>query len=90
MPVEEDAAARRLDRAQDQPAGGGLAAARLADQPERLAGFDREAHAVHRVDDPARRGRRERGEGIAPHREVLDEIPHLEQRAARGHRVPAR
>ena len=40
----------RLDQAQDGAADGGLAAAGLADEAERLARADREAHAVDGVD----------------------------------------
>ena len=40
----------RLDQPQDRAADRGLAAAGLADQRERLAGADRQRHAVDRVD----------------------------------------
>ena len=49
-PSQPDAARGRLDQAQHRAADGGLAAAALADQAERLARADREADAVHRVD----------------------------------------
>ena len=39
--VEADRAGRRLDQAEEQPADRRLAAARLADEPERLAAPDR-------------------------------------------------
>src|SRR5204863_8319400 len=39
-----------LDRAQHRAAGRGLAAARLAHQPQRLALADREAHAIDGID----------------------------------------
>ena len=39
---------------QDQPADRGLAAAGFADQPERLAGIDVEAHVLHRAHGAAR------------------------------------
>ncbi len=44
--VVDHAAAGRLDQPQDRPAGGGLAAAALADQAERLPAVDVEADAV--------------------------------------------
>src|SRR5262249_6171017 len=54
MAVEPDGPSRRLDQAHDGAPHRGLAAARLADEPQRLAGADREAHAVHGVDDAGR------------------------------------
>ena len=48
--LEEDLAAGRLDQAQDRPAERRLAAARLADEPDRLAAADREVDAVHGLD----------------------------------------
>ena len=48
--VEQDRSRRGVDEPQQQPAHGGLAAARLADQPERLAAPDDEVHAVHGLD----------------------------------------
>ena len=60
-----------------------LAAAGLADEPQRLAGLEREAHAVHRADHAAapRRAR------LPPHRELLGEVLDLEQRAGASRRV---
>src|SRR5438552_57157 len=57
----------------------GLAAARLADESERLAGLDRERDVVHRAHD----GRLSREEPAA-HREVLGEVPGLEDEAGHG------
>src|SRR5205807_1224823 len=48
--LELDRAAGRLDQPQQQPAGGGLAAAALPHQPEDLAGLDLEGDVVHRFD----------------------------------------
>ena len=48
--VELDRAARRRIEAEQRARERRLAAARLADQPERLAGPDRGAHAVERMD----------------------------------------
>src|SRR5204863_6510227 len=57
----EDLAAGRIDRAQDAARGGGLAAAALADQAERLALLEDEVDAVdgadmadHRLEESAR------------------------------------
>src|SRR5207245_2553900 len=47
--VETHAPGGRLDQPQHQPPDGGLSGARLANQRERLAGFDREADAVDRL-----------------------------------------
>ncbi len=48
-PAEHDPAAGRLDQAEDRAPGGGLAAAALADQAERLLAPERERDAVHRL-----------------------------------------
>ena len=50
LAVEDDPAGRGLVQAQQRPAERGLAAARLAHQPERLAAPDIERDAVHRLD----------------------------------------
>ena len=79
-PVEADLAfdhepVAGLDQAQERAAGGRLAAARLAYQPDRLPGPDLEGHAVygsHVVDDLA--------EEAASHREVDLEVLDLEER----------
>ena len=47
--VEADGAARRLEQPQDGSAGGRLSRSGLADQPERLAGQDVEAHVLDDV-----------------------------------------
>ena len=47
--AEADLAGGRRDGAQDAARGGGLAAAALADQRQRLAAIDGEAHVVHRA-----------------------------------------
>src|SRR5262249_35995009 len=64
---------RRVD-AHDRLAERRLAAAALADEPQRLARRDGQRHAVHRP-QPADAAT----EGVA-HREVPDEIDELEQR----------
>jgi hypothetical protein len=46
LAVELDRAFGRLEQAQHQLADRGLAAAGFADEAERLAGLNREAHAV--------------------------------------------
>ena len=50
LAVELDAARGRLGQTQQHAPGGGLAAARLADQRQRLAGGEIERHAVNRPD----------------------------------------
>ena len=50
LPSSSIAPAGRLVEPQDRPAGGRLAAARLADEAQRLARGDVEAHVVHRLD----------------------------------------
>src|SRR5205823_5705173 len=57
----------------DREAGDALAAARFADQRERLAALHREAHAVHRV------------HGAVAGRESNGEVADLEQRRRVGH-----
>src|SRR6185295_18904721 len=52
--VEPDLARGRLEQAQHQPAGGRLAATRLADQREGLPRMHLEAHAVDRLDAAAK------------------------------------
>ena len=81
LAVEADRARGGVDEAQQQPPDRRLAAAGLADEPERLAAADVEAHVVDGLDlgdrplqDPAL------------HREMLDEVAHLDE----GCRVRAR
>ena len=72
LAVKEDPAAGRLIEAQDGSADGRLAAARLTDEPERLAALDRQADAVDGAnvadvaveDDAAANGK--------PHPQVLE------------------
>jgi hypothetical protein len=79
-PGVPDVARGRLQQPGGQPPGGGLAAARLADQPEGLPGVHRQVDAVHRVDltdltledEAARQG------------EVLLQPGQLQQRLAAG------
>src|SRR5581483_5848208 len=47
--LEADLAGRRLVETQHQAAERGFAAARLADQPQRLAGLDVDGHVVDRA-----------------------------------------
>ena len=56
-PSKTDRAAGRLVQPQDRAAEGGLAAAGLADQAERLAALDRQRDAVDRLDAPTWRSR---------------------------------
>ena len=74
-PVEQDLARRRVDEPEQQPADGRLAAARLADEAERLAPADLEAHAVDGLDEPD-------GplEDAALDREVLDQVADDDER----------
>jgi hypothetical protein len=65
-----------LDQAQDEAAGGGLAAARLAHEAQRLAALEGEAHAVDGADH-ATAPREPR----AAHVELLGEALDLEERA---------
>src|SRR5262245_6124080 len=55
LALEDDAAAHDAGGARQEPddgeAGRRLAAARLTDEPERLALVQREAHAIHGLDD---------------------------------------
>ena len=67
LTVEAHAARGRLDQPQHEAADGRLAGAGLADQRQRLAGLDREAHAVDRVH---MRGR------AAEHGTARDEVLH--------------
>ena len=50
LAVEDDFSRRRLVEVQNGSADRGLAAAGLADKPERLALADREGHAVNRLE----------------------------------------
>src|SRR2546422_4230122 len=81
--LEHDLAVRRTFELEDAPAGGGLAAPRLADEPERLSPADPEAHAVHGADQAA-----PAAEESAPHPEVLHQIPDLQEGCGVAH-VPA-
>src|SRR5215216_7296752 len=47
LTLEDDFAVGRLVELQDRPAGGRLAATGLADETQRLSGFDIERDAVH-------------------------------------------
>src|SRR5439155_23045983 len=49
LAVEDDAARGRPVQPEQRPADSGLAAARLADEPERLAAANLEAEVVHRA-----------------------------------------
>ena len=73
-PRNEHLAGRRLDQPQHAAAGRALAAARFADQRERLALIDGEAHVVHGPHD------RLLAEQPAAALEVLDEIADLDER----------
>jgi hypothetical protein len=84
LPLEPHLARGRLDQAEDAPSGRRLAAARLSDQPQRLARVDLEGDAVHRVDA----GHLAREEP-ALDREVFDQIPDAEQRLGHRQSLPA-
>src|SRR5262249_57998225 len=71
---EENFPRRRLLEPEDEAADRGLAAARLADEPERFAGADVEAHVVDRAD----RGFSAAQAGLD--QEMLGEVAHREQR----------
>ena len=78
-PFEHDDAAGRLGEAQQRAAGGRLAAPRLPHQTERLARPQVEADVadrLHRADDPP-------DDAGAAHRELLDEVPHRQDRLDR-------
>ena len=79
LALEADGAAGRLDQADQHAPGGGLAAARLADEAERPAARDREIDAV----DRAHRADLTRDQNPAGDREVLGEALGLDQGGAR-------
>ena len=79
--LEQDAAARRPLELQDAAPGGGLAAARLADKSHRLPAAHEEAHVFYRAHHGARAL-----EHAAAHREMLDEVLHLEEHFAHAAR----
>ena len=72
--VERDLAGRRLDETKNGPAGGRLAAARLADEAERLAALHVEGDAIDGANEPDGAT-----EDAAGDREVLDEVANREQ-----------
>src|SRR5262245_19417929 len=79
LALERDLARGRLDQSQNGATGRGFTATRLAHQPERLAGHHIERHVVHRV-HPRHLAR----EQAATDREVLLEVPDLEERLWHG------
>src|SRR6266545_3194498 len=83
-PMIEPTVIRGLDEAQDAAACGGLAAARLADQAERLPAQDLERHVVHGMDP-----RHLSGEESAADWEVLLEVLDSEQRRLGHGREPS-
>ena len=74
---ETDAAGVRLDQPQHQPAHGGLAAAGLADQRQRLAGLDAKTDAIDRLHKRASASR-------TPNDRRRNALPGLRPRAARS------
>src|SRR5437773_1235223 len=74
--LEADVPRTGLEQSQDEPAGGRLAAARLAHEPERLARLQGEADVVHGLNH-APPPSEPRPADVEP----LDESLHLEQRA---------
>ena len=81
--LEPDLARRRLDQPQHAPPGRRLAAPGLADEAERLAGRDGEAHVV---DGPHRR---RLAEQRPARRKLLDEVLDLDERRHEVFTVPA-
>src|SRR5439155_4731380 len=77
LPLEAHDPAGRLLQEQHHLRGRGLTAARLADEPERLAGVDRERDVV----DGADRADLAREEDSLLHREVLGEVLGFEDRS---------
>ncbi len=82
--IEPDAAAGRLDEAQDAARHRRFAAAGLPDKPEGFSDTNREADAVHRM-----HGADAAAKDAASHRIVFDEVGYLEQSARLGHNGPA-
>ena len=74
---QPDRALGRLKQLQHRATDGGLAAAGLADETQRLAMFDPEAHAVHGIDMPP-----DPREDALVDRKMLLEAVHVEQRRA--------
>src|SRR5947207_3488793 len=78
LAFEQDLARRRVEQANEQPRGGALSAAGLADDSQRLALHDVERDVVDRLD----------GDDLALEhdpaidREVLDQVADLDQRRA--------
>ena len=81
--LEPDLAGRRLDQPQQAASGRRLAAAGFADEPERLARRDREAHVVDRAH------RRRLAEPAAARRELLDEVLDVDERRHEDLAAPA-
>ena len=76
LAVDPDAAAGRLDQAQDAARHRRFAAAGFADQPERFPDAEREADAIDRM-----HGADLAAQDAAAHRIVFDEVRYLQQRA---------
>jgi hypothetical protein len=83
LPVDADRPGGRLEQLEQRAPDRRLAAAALADQPQRLAAADLEAHAVDGM-DLARHAREQAG----VNRKVLLEVGDLEQRGP-AHAAPA-
>src|SRR6266851_533845 len=77
--VDPDAAAGRLDQAQDAPRDRRFAATGFADKPERFSDANRKTDTVHRV-----HGADLAAKDSAAHRILFDEVRHLEQSAHLG------
>src|SRR5262249_40091188 len=75
--LERDLARRRLHQVHDEPGGGRLSAARLADDAKRLAAHHREIDAVDGADESAT------AEQSLADGEVLNEARHREEGQAR-------
>ena len=80
LAVEADLARQRLDQAQDRAAAGRLAAARFADERERLALADVERHVLDRVHP-----RHRPAEEPSLDRKARGQVAHLDDVAVLGH-----
>ena len=84
QPIKADAAAGRLDEAQDAARHRRFAAAGLADEAEGFSDANREADAIHGM-----HGADLATEDAASHRIVLDQVRYFEQGARVSHGNPA-
>ena len=78
LPVKDDGSGGGQRQPNDEPAQGGLAAARLSHQPDGLTGSNLETDAVDGLHHPRLLPAQPASPG-ATNREVLDEVPDLKQ-----------